>query len=160
MVQYHPLDTFLFLSRQISSLRRPSPPPSLLSLHFRFLLLDATSAASSAAAAAAAAAAATTAAERGDETAAPGGVDPLLNHEHQAAAHQYYQHHQLQQQQQQDQHLAGSTGSSDPRNRYACGKGASIYYVRKIFGILDPLPPCSQSGLIYKTKFTQPPLLH
>ena len=35
-------------------------------------------------------------------------------------------------------------------------KGASIYYVRKIFGI----PPCSQSGLIYKTKFTQPPLLH
>ena len=39
-------------------------------------------------------------------------------------------------------------------------KGASIYYIRKIFGILDPLPPCSQSGLIYSTKFTQPPLLH
>ena len=33
---------------------------------------------------------------------------------------------------------------------------ASIYYV---FVILHPLPSCSQSGLIYNTKFTQPPFL-
>ena len=39
-------------------------------------------------------------------------------------------------------------------------KGASIYDVRKIFGILDPLPPCPHLGLIYSTKFTKPPLLH
>ena len=38
-------------------------------------------------------------------------------------------------------------------------KGASIYDVRKIFGILDP-SPCPHLGLIYNTKFTQPPLLH
>ena len=38
-------------------------------------------------------------------------------------------------------------------------KGASIYYVRKIFGILEPLPPCSLFGLNHKTKFTQPRLL-
>ena len=38
--------------------------------------------------------------------------------------------------------------------------GASIYDVRKIFRILDPIPPCPQLGLIYSTKFTQPPLLH
>ena len=38
-------------------------------------------------------------------------------------------------------------------------KGASIYYVFKIFGILDPLPPCSLFGLNHKTKFTQPRLL-
>ena len=39
-------------------------------------------------------------------------------------------------------------------------KGASIYDVRKIVGILDPSPPCPHSGLIYSTKFMQPPLLH
>ena len=38
--------------------------------------------------------------------------------------------------------------------------GASIYDVRKIFGILDPSPHCQHLGLIYSTKFTQPPLLH
>ena len=39
-------------------------------------------------------------------------------------------------------------------------KGPSIYDVRKILGFLDPLPPCPHLGLIYSTKFTQPPLLH
>ena len=39
------------------------------------------------------------------------------------------------------------------------GKGASIYYVRKIFGILDPLRPCSLFGLNHKTKFMQPRFL-
>ena len=39
-------------------------------------------------------------------------------------------------------------------------KGPSIYDVRKNFGILDPLPPCPHLGLIYSTKFMQPPLLH
>ena len=37
--------------------------------------------------------------------------------------------------------------------------GASIYYVRKIAGIVDPLTPCSRYGLIDSTKFTQTPLL-
>ena len=39
-------------------------------------------------------------------------------------------------------------------------KEASIYDVRKIVGILDPPPPCPHLGLIYSTKFMQPPLLH
>ena len=36
--------------------------------------------------------------------------------------------------------------------------GASIYDVCKIFGILDPFPTCLHLGLIYSTKFTQPPV--
>ena len=32
--------------------------------------------------------------------------------------------------------------------------------VRKMLGFFDPLPPCPYLGLIYSTKFTQPPLLH
>ena len=31
--------------------------------------------------------------------------------------------------------------------------------IRKIFGILYPLPPCQHFDLIYSTKITQPPLL-
>ena len=38
--------------------------------------------------------------------------------------------------------------------------GPSIYDVRKILGFFDLLPPCPHLGLIYSTKFTQPPLLH
>ena len=30
---------------------------------------------------------------------------------------------------------------------------------RKIFGVLDPLPPCPQLGFIYSIKFTQPPFV-
>ena len=46
-----------------------------------------------------------------------------------------------------------------PRNG-SPDKGASIYDVRKIFGILDPLPHCPHLGLMYSIKFMQPPLLH
>ena len=38
--------------------------------------------------------------------------------------------------------------------------GPAIYDVRKFLGFFDPLPPCPHLGLIYSTKFTQPPLLH
>ena len=41
-----------------------------------------------------------------------------------------------------------------------CAKGASIFDVRKLFWILDTLPLCPHLGLIYSTKFKQPPLLH
>ena len=41
---------------------------------------------------------------------------------------------------------------------YKMRKGPSIYYVRKILGFFDP--PCPHLGLIYSTKFTQPPLLN
>ena len=37
--------------------------------------------------------------------------------------------------------------------------GPSIYDVRRILGFFAP-PPCPHLGLIYSTKFTQPPLLH
>ena len=36
-------------------------------------------------------------------------------------------------------------------------KGPSIY---EILGFFNPSPPCPHLGLIYSTKFTQPPLLH
>ena len=52
---------------------------------------------------------------------------------------------------------ARATGNRSTANE---GKGPSIYDVRKILGFFDPLPPCLHLGLIYSTKFTQPPLLH
>ena len=39
-------------------------------------------------------------------------------------------------------------------------QGSCTNEVGKIFGIFDPLSPCLHLGLIYSTKFTQPPLLH
>ena len=38
-------------------------------------------------------------------------------------------------------------------------QGASIKYVRRFSGFLDPLPRCLHFGLNRKSEFTQPPLL-
>ena len=37
---------------------------------------------------------------------------------------------------------------------------ACTYDVRKIFGFLDPLPPCLNFALTYSIEFTQPPIPH
>ena len=39
-------------------------------------------------------------------------------------------------------------------------RGHPFIMFAKFSGFWTPSPPCSQSGFIYKTKFTQPPLMH
>ena len=80
-----------------------------------------------------------------------------LEHEKAVTKWQQQEESRLQQQQQppQQQEQPAQKSETEPPP-----KGPSIYDVRKNFGNLDPLPPCPHLGLIYSTKFTQPPLLH